>query len=37
MATSDRGLVDVERFDLEPHRPILHGLLGDLDTRCFRE
>jgi molybdopterin/thiamine biosynthesis adenylyltransferase len=31
MATSDRGLVDVERFDLEPQRPILHGLLGDLD------
>ncbi|MBV9596176.1 MAG: Rv1355c family protein, partial [Chloroflexi bacterium] len=29
MATSDRGLVDVERFDLEPQRPILHGLLGD--------
>jgi molybdopterin/thiamine biosynthesis adenylyltransferase len=32
MATSDRGLVDVERFDLEPKRPILHGLLGDLDV-----
>jgi molybdopterin/thiamine biosynthesis adenylyltransferase len=32
MATSDRGLVDVERFDLEPQRPILHGLMGDLDT-----
>ena len=32
MATSDRGLVDVERFDLEPRRPILHGLLGDLDV-----
>ncbi|MDT5306625.1 MAG: hypothetical protein QOE48_2300, partial [Mycobacterium sp.] len=32
MATSDRGLIDVERFDLDPHRPILHGLLGDLDT-----
>jgi molybdopterin/thiamine biosynthesis adenylyltransferase len=32
MATSDRGLVDVERFDLEPQRPVLHGLLGDLDT-----
>ena len=31
MATSDRGLVDVERFDLEPDRPILHGLLGELD------
>ena len=33
MATSDRGLVDVERFDLEPQRPILHGLLGDVDLR----
>ncbi len=32
MATSDRGLMDVERFDSEPQRPILHGLLGDLDT-----
>ncbi|MDT5335076.1 MAG: hypothetical protein QOD90_581 [Mycobacterium sp.] len=30
MATSDRGLVDVERFDLEPERPIFHGLLGDV-------
>ena len=32
MATSDRGLIDVERFDLEPGRPILHGLLGELDA-----
>lgn len=32
MATSDRGLVDVERFDTEPDRPILHGLLGELDA-----
>lgn len=31
MATSDRGLVDVERFDLEPDRPVFHGLLGDVD------
>ncbi len=31
MATGDRGLLDVERFDLQPDRPILHGLLGDLD------
>lgn len=31
MASSDRGLLDVERFDLEPKRPILHGLLGELD------
>ena len=31
MATGDRGTLDVERFDIEPHRPILHGLLGDVD------
>lgn len=35
MATSDRGLVDVERFDQEPQRPILHGLLGDLDLELL--
>jgi molybdopterin/thiamine biosynthesis adenylyltransferase len=32
MATSDRGMVDVERFDHEPLRPILHGMLGQLDV-----
>jgi len=30
MDTSDRGMLDVERFDEEPHRPILHGFIGDL-------
>lgn len=25
METSDKGMLDVERFDLEPQRPILHG------------
>ena len=30
MATSDRGLIDVERFDLDPERPVFHGLLGDI-------
>jgi len=30
MDTSDRGMLDIERFDLEPDRPLLHGLLGDL-------
>ena len=30
METNDRCLVDVERFDLEPNRPIFHGLVGDL-------
>lgn len=28
METSDRGMLDVERFDKEPERPIFHGLLG---------
>jgi molybdopterin/thiamine biosynthesis adenylyltransferase len=32
METSDRGVLDVERFDLEPDRPVFHGLLGDLDS-----
>jgi hypothetical protein len=32
MDTNDRGTLDVERFDLEPDRPILHGLMGDLDA-----
>lgn len=31
MATGDRGTLDVERFDLEPDRQILHGLLGGLE------
>jgi molybdopterin/thiamine biosynthesis adenylyltransferase len=31
MATSDRGRVDVERFDQEPERRIMHGLLGQPD------
>ncbi|MFD4182816.1 Rv1355c family protein [Rhodococcus sp. NPDC058514] len=31
MQTSDRGLIDVERYDREPDRPLFHGLLGDSD------
>lgn len=27
MDTSDRGMLDIERFDLEPERPIFHGLV----------
>ncbi len=27
MDTSDRGMLDIERFDKEPDRPIFHGLL----------
>ncbi|TFI43258.1 Rv1355c family protein [Rhodococcus sp. 1R11] len=32
METSDGGVLDVERFDLEPDRPVFHGLLGDITT-----
>jgi molybdopterin/thiamine biosynthesis adenylyltransferase/nitroreductase len=31
METSDRGMLDIERFDLDPGRPILHGLAEGLD------
>ena len=32
METSDRGMLDVERFDLEPDRPILHGLTDGITS-----
>ncbi|THA86456.1 hypothetical protein E6U81_05160 [Streptomyces sp. A0592] len=28
MDTNDRGLLDIERFDLEPDRPLFHGRIG---------
>ena len=31
MDTNDRGMIDIERFDLEPNRPILHGLINEID------
>lgn len=36
MDTNDRGMLDIERFDLEPSRPILHGLLGDVSPHEVR-
>lgn len=32
MDTSDRGMLDVERFDLEPDRPIFHGRVDGIDS-----
>lgn len=29
MDTNDRGMLDIERFDLEPERELLHGLVAD--------
>lgn len=36
MDTCDRGLIDVERFDREPDRPIFHGLAEDVDPESLR-
>ncbi|UEG55071.1 Rv1355c family protein [Mucilaginibacter daejeonensis] len=37
MDTNDRGMLDVERFDLEPERPILHGLADGLDPDNIKD
>lgn len=36
MEASDRCMVDVERFDLEPERPILHGIVQHLDIPTLK-
>ncbi len=36
MEASDRCMVDVERFDLEPQRDILHGLVNHLDIKTLK-
>lgn len=40
MDTSDRGMIDIERFDQEPERPIFHGLVEEkklLDVASLTE
>ncbi|GAB2971359.1 Rv1355c family protein [Mucilaginibacter puniceus] len=36
MDTNDKGMLDVERFDLEPNRPVLHGLADGLDPNNIK-
>lgn len=36
MESSDKCMVDVERFDLEPSRNILHGLIEQLDIATLK-
>ena len=36
MDMNDRGTLDVERFDLEPKRELLHGLVGDLSVEKIK-
>ena len=37
MEASDRGMIDIERFDLEPNRELLHGLISHLDVNKVKE
>lgn len=37
MDTNDRGMIDVERFDTEPERPIFHGLADGLDPQTIKD
>ncbi|MGV9012842.1 MAG: Rv1355c family protein [Flavobacteriales bacterium] len=34
MDMSDRGCLDIERFDLEPERPLMHGWIDHLDLEA---
>lgn len=36
METSDRGMLDIERFDRESHRPLLHGLVDGVRAEELR-
>lgn len=36
METSDRGMLDIERFDIEHDRPLFHGYLGDLKVSSLK-
>jgi ThiF family protein len=37
MNSSDRGTTDIERFDLNPSLPILHGLVDHLDLSLVKQ
>jgi len=36
METSDGGMLDIERFDLEPARELLHGLVPGINANALR-
>lgn len=36
MDTSDRGMLDIERFDIEPERELFHGLLKGVDVNSLK-
>lgn len=37
MDTNDKGMLDVERFDLQPERPVLHGLADGLNPENIKQ
>lgn len=37
MDTNDKGMLDVERFDLDPERPIFHGKVPELEAYSEEE
>lgn len=36
MEMNDRGMLDIERFDLEPERPLLHGMVPEVDIATLK-
>ncbi len=36
METNDRGMVDIERYDSDPHYPIFHGLLENMTSESIQ-
>jgi hypothetical protein len=36
MEMNDRGMLDIERFDLEPERPLMHGLIPEVDIATLK-
>ncbi|HWV67886.1 Rv1355c family protein [Chitinophaga sp.] len=36
MEMNDRGMIDIERFDLEPDRPLMHGLIPEVDIDTLK-
>lgn len=35
MEMNDRGMLDIERYDLEPDYPMMHGLIPDIDMETL--
>lgn len=36
MEMSDRGMLDIERYDLDPELPLLHGLIPDIEPATLK-